>query len=91
VSQANFANATIDHLRGYGIKLHREEWHAVRIWLEKSAVELEAWSRSQEREACAGEVLAVDPTNGALRVIAARLRNNKTCGICHYVRCVCPR
>jgi hypothetical protein len=51
MSQVNFANATIDHLRGYGVRLRREEWHCFRTWLQKSAEELEAWSREQERSA----------------------------------------
>jgi hypothetical protein len=93
VSQCNFANAAIDHIRGYGVKLSREDWAGMRLWLQKSAEELEAWSREQERGACANEVLKVDPTNGAVRVIASRLRRAKesTCGVCHYVQCVCPR
>jgi hypothetical protein len=37
MSQVNFANATIDHLRGFGIQLHTEQWHALRVWLQKSA------------------------------------------------------
>ena len=31
-------------------------------------------ARETERDACAALVLSVDPTNGALRVIAARIR-----------------
>jgi len=102
MSQCNFANAIIDHIRGYGVKLSREDWAGMRLWLQKSAEELEAWSREQERGTCADEVLKVDPTNGALRVIAGRLRRYReptsaervmgegvhlsTDGVCHVCR-----
>lgn len=75
MSQANFANATIDHLRGYGIRMHRDEWAAVRIWLEKSAEELEAWARTQALEDAARIADGCIADECSPRFVANRIRD----------------
>jgi hypothetical protein len=110
MSQCNFANATIDHIRGYGVKLSREDWAGMRLWLQKSAEELEEWARGQAleeaahvadgcvRDECSPAFIAKRirerrPTTQSERAMGegAHLFNDEPCGVCHYVRCVCPR
>ena len=99
MSNANYANATIDHLRGYGIPMQRDEWSALRIYLEKSADELEAWARAQAFEESAGIADSCVRDECSPRYVASRIRDaakkwaegETTCGVCHYVHCVCPR
>jgi hypothetical protein len=74
MSNDNYANATIDHLRGYGIRMTRDEWAAVRLYLEKSADEHEEWVRGQTLEEAAKIADGCAADECSPRFIASRIR-----------------
>jgi len=50
MSDCAFANRTIDHLRRYGIRMHRDEWAALRIYLEAQAADIRGDERRRLTE-----------------------------------------